>query len=182
MRFCVNEDGYLIEKYIDDKGTIIDKGIVTLEHCEKMLQAVKKTQEKIGRKPNYEKSEEYDELSVIIYDGAHGFMIQDIRLSTDPFQPNPRLRAPSPEEVEKFIKHANIAYKKSTNKQIQEIQDSKNIPEIRKDSKGNIFTVKNFEIKSQKDGELNIKYEYAGDKDAATSYVKSYIEKLGKDI
>ena len=53
--------------------------------------------------------------------------------------------------------------------------------EIRKDSKGNVFSVRNLEFKFQKDGKLIIKYEYAGDKDASISYVKSYIEKIAKD-
>jgi len=83
----------------------------TIEDLEQIVQAVKKTKEKLGRKPNYKKLDEYEEVPVIIYDGTNGFMIQDIRLKSDPYDINARLRVPSPEEVEKFIKHANIAYK-----------------------------------------------------------------------
>ena len=84
---------------------------------ETILQAVKKTQKERGIENKLQ--------DFIVYDERDGFLIQSIRLHID-FGYPVDLRKPSPTEIEKFIKHANIAYKKSTNKQIQEIQDSRN--------------------------------------------------------
>ncbi len=128
MKFEIDDKTGMI-KTANESGLDEVFGILHPNLLEQILQAVKKTQEKIGRKANYKKSEgsdKYVEIPAIIYDGNNGFLIQDIRFQIDPNDYNPRIRVPSPEEVEKFIKHANIAYKKSTNKQIQEIQDSKN--------------------------------------------------------
>jgi hypothetical protein len=76
---------------------------------EKIFLALKTTQEKIGRKPNYEKGEEYYEMPVIIYDELRGFLIQDIRMTRETYELNPKVRVPSPDEVKKFLKYAKIA-------------------------------------------------------------------------
>ncbi len=114
MKFEIDDKTGMIEA--DNQG-FDEYWPADAKDLEQLLQAVKKTQKERGIENNLQ--------DFIVYDERDGFLIQSIRRHID-FSYPVDLRKPSPTEIEKFIKHANIAYKKSTNKQIQEIQDSKN--------------------------------------------------------
>ncbi len=145
MKFEIDDETGIIET----DGDEFDKyWPAECKDLETILQAVKKTEEKIGRQPNYEKSDEYEEVPVIVYDGVNGFMVEDVRLIKEPLCTPPRLRVPTPEEKEKFLQHAKLVSAKLFNKQIQEIQDSKNTLLKVDEKTGALITAAGYDLKN----------------------------------
>jgi len=89
--------------------------------------------------------------------------------------------------LETILQAVKKTQEKLVNKQIQEIQDSKNQDfqyaecivdkeepfEIRKGPNGKTFSIKNIKFTARYDDKLSITYEYAGDKESAELYIES---------
>jgi len=113
MKFEIDDKTGMIQIRHDYDPTS-DRAIVTPHGIrENELEPIRQALEKTERKLEIERTS----FPIIIYDSNNGFVFEDISFSDQAIITSV-LRKPSPEEVEKFIKHANIAYKKLTNKQI----------------------------------------------------------------